>query len=77
MLAAPEVLETAMPQGKYFILPSSIHELLLVPDDGTMSPEEAAEMVAAVNSQEVSPEDRLVDGAFLYCDGALMPLETD
>lgn len=74
-LAAPEVLESAMPEGKYFVLPSSVYELLLVPDDGAMSPEEAAEMVAAVNLQEVAPEEQLVDGAFLYHDGTLTLLE--
>ena len=45
--------------GSYFILPSFVHEILLLADDGSMSAQELSAMVSAVNSQEVMPEEQL------------------
>ena len=52
--------------GDFFILPSSIHELLLVPDDGTKSFHELQAMVKEVNATQVSPEERLTDSVYHY-----------
>ena len=43
----------------YFVLPSSIHEVLIMPDNGQMSPMELAKMVKEINDNEVSPQDLL------------------
>ncbi len=52
--------------GDFFILPSSIHELLLVPDDGSKSADELRSMVQEVNATQVSPEEKLTDNVYHY-----------
>ena len=50
-----------------YILPSSVHELLLLRADfPNVEPEYLKEMVCEVNATEVSNEDFLCDGAFKY-----------
>lgn len=49
-----------------FILPSSIHELLLVPDNGSMDVDSLAQMVHEVNSTQVAPEEVLSDNVYYY-----------
>lgn len=46
-------------QGDYYVLPSSIHEVLIIPEAEAMSVEEMAEMVKIVNEKEVSEQDYL------------------
>ncbi|MBR3167026.1 MAG: hypothetical protein IKF16_12745, partial [Lachnospiraceae bacterium] len=52
--------------GSFFVLPSSVHEILLLADDGSMSARELSAMVSAVNSQEVRPEEQLGSEAYHY-----------
>lgn len=47
------------------VLPSSIHECLLIPMRDSFNIEQFDEMVREVNATQVSPEDRLVDRAYL------------
>lgn len=49
-----------------FILPSSIHECLLVPDNGKMNLEELQNMVSEVNNTQVAPEDLLTYSVYKY-----------
>lgn len=49
-----------------FILPSSIHEILLVPDDGLTDVDSLAQMVHEVNSTQVAPEEVLSDNVYYY-----------
>lgn len=49
-----------------FILPSSIHELLLVPDNGSMDVDTLAQMVHEVNTTQVAPEEVLSDNVYYY-----------
>ena len=53
-------------KGDYFILPSSVHEILVVPDDGNISFRELTDMVKEVNRTQVAPEDRLTDQVYHY-----------
>lgn len=46
------------------ILPSSVHEFLLMPDADEFSIEELSEVVSMVNEEIVLPEDRLSDRAY-------------
>ena len=64
----PGFLETAAEKlsGSYYILPSSVHELLLVAEDGTVDSEYLEAMVRAVNEAEVAPEDRLSNSVYHY-----------
>ncbi len=50
--------------GDYYILPSSIHEVICVSAD-TMSPEQAAAMVSEVNATQLDPVDVLSDHPYL------------
>ena len=52
--------------GSYYILPSSVHELIILPDNGTLDERELAHMVQSVNSCEVSPEEQLGNKVLFY-----------
>ena len=51
-----------------YILPSSIHEVILVPESFGMEPERMAEMVKEINQTGVAPEEVLSDSVY-YFDG--------
>ncbi len=53
----------------FYILPSSIHELILVPDDGYMDAPVLINMVRHVNIHEVAKEDLLSDNIYKYVRG--------
>ena len=48
-----------------YILPSSVHEVIAIPSDGK-DPKELAQMVAEVNMQQVSMEERLSNQVYHY-----------
>ena len=52
--------------GDFFILPSSIHEILLVKDDGNFDRAALENMVREVNATQVAPEDKLTDNVYHY-----------
>lgn len=52
--------------GDFFILPSSIHEILIVPDDGNVKLADLEAMVKEVNATQVAPEDKLTDSVYHY-----------
>ena len=52
--------------GDFFILPSSIHECLIVPDNGEMKYEDLQAMVKDVNATQVDPADKLTDSVYHY-----------
>lgn len=64
----PEVMEelARRHKGNYFILPSSIHEMITVPDDGEIIYEELREMVTDINHTRVAPKERLTDEVYYY-----------
>ena len=45
--------------GDFYILPSSIHEVLLVKDDGAVNFNDLKSMVEDVNATQVAPEEKL------------------
>ncbi|MCR5746898.1 MAG: DUF5688 family protein [Lachnospiraceae bacterium] len=49
-----------------FIIPSSIHELILVPDDGRGEPEAMKDMIREVNDTQVSKEEILSYSLYRY-----------
>lgn len=51
--------------SKIIVLPSSIHEVLLIPDYGNFNIHEMDAMVKAVNMEQVAPEERLTDRAYV------------
>lgn len=52
--------------SNFFILPSSVHELILMKDTGEMSASELQRMVLEVNGTEVEPEEVLSNQVFSY-----------
>ena len=52
--------------GDFYILPSSIHELLIVPDNGMMDLKSLENMVREVNATTVDPSDKLTDNVYHY-----------
>ena len=50
---------------KLVVLPSSIHEMLLVPADNAPGMDEMNEMVKSINETQVRPEERLTDRAYI------------
>ena len=50
----------------FFILPSSIHELLIIPDNGNFDFKSLENMVKEVNATTVEPADQLTDNVYHY-----------
>ncbi len=50
----------------FFILPSSIHEVLIVPESAGMDIKDLESMVQEVNATQVAPQDRLSDHVYKY-----------
>ena len=57
-----------MIRGDFYILPSSIHEVILVPESFGLEPERMQEMVKEINQTGVVPEEVLSDSVY-YFDG--------
>ncbi|MBP5608382.1 MAG: hypothetical protein J6X66_08985 [Lachnospiraceae bacterium] len=49
-----------------FILPSSVHEVILLPDMGYENADELKEMVSEVNRTQLSPDEVLSDSVYYY-----------
>ncbi|MCR5604754.1 MAG: DUF5688 family protein [Lachnospiraceae bacterium] len=52
--------------GDFIVLPSSIHEVIVLPADVEMDRRDLEAMVQDVNAGEVAPEDRLSDHVYMY-----------
>ena len=52
--------------GDFFVLPSSIHELLIIKDDGTQNFRDLETMVREVNASVVDSSDRLSDNVYHF-----------
>lgn len=52
--------------GDYYLLPSSIHEFLIVPNEGLLSYEDLLNMVTDANALVVRPEEKLTDQVYHY-----------
>lgn len=53
-------------EGDFFILPSSVHEVLALPDDGQQSVQVLKDMVTEINATQVAPNDRLTDQVYHF-----------
>ena len=53
-------------ESDFFQLPSSLHEMILVKDDGNLKAEELIQMVKEINASEVRAEDKLTDIVYHY-----------
>ena len=53
-------------RGNFFILPSSVHEMILLADTGIGETENLKKMVMEINSTQVAPEEILSDSLYYY-----------
>ena len=53
-------------QADLYILPSSIHEIILLPDTGKENPRDLKSMIVQVNRTQVAPEEVLSDSLYRY-----------
>ena len=67
-LVYPGVMENAAEyfEGSYYVLPSSIHEVILMPEGFMTDPIRLNEMIGSINNAVVSPGDRLSYTAYRY-----------
>ncbi len=52
--------------GDFYILPSSIHEVIAVPTSVGGDPSPLLDMVTDINGGVVSPAERLTDNVYLF-----------
>lgn len=52
--------------GSFYVLPSSIHELILVPGQEGLSPEKFADIVREVNATHVDATEQLSDSVYYF-----------
>lgn len=56
---------------QFYILPSSVHEVILIRKRDVMGSEELLDMVKSVNAEQVSPEEQLADAVFAVFEGQI------
>ena len=63
-----EIMETVTERigSDFYILPSSVHELLVIPANAGMDTSTLSDMVKEVNATQVSPDERLEDHVYSY-----------
>lgn len=68
VITYPEFMDEAVAKlgGDFFVLPSSVHEVILVPDNGTADYRALEDMVREVNETQVAPAERLSDNVYHY-----------
>ena len=68
VIAYPGFMEKAaeITGGDFYVLPSSIHEVLLMQDCGESNAAGLKAMVKSINETEVSPEERLTNNVYHY-----------
>ena len=52
--------------GDFYILPSSVHEVIFVPANGDMDARYLIQMVREVNATQVAPDEVLSDNVYIY-----------
>lgn len=52
--------------GDYFILPSSVHEIIAIPNDSNSNVQDLEQMVHEINSTQVEPKAQLSDRVYHY-----------
>lgn len=67
-LLDPEIMQNILNRfgENFYILPSSVHEVLIVKADSDMDPDTLTAMVQDVNECQVAPDERLSDHVYRY-----------
>ena len=68
VIAQPGFLEEAarILGGSFYVLPSSIHEVILLKEDGSILPKELYHVVCGINASVVDPAEKLTDNVYRY-----------
>lgn len=66
MLDSEALRDFAEKNGAFYIIPSSVHEILLVPSDAGVDKEKLIEIVNDVNETQISFEEFLSDSVYWY-----------
>ncbi len=61
-----EMFQKVVGESSFYILPSSVHELILIEDNGEIDEKMLREMVREVNEKEVSKEEKLSDEIYYF-----------
>ena len=80
VIAIPGFLDQAAEKlgGSFYILPSSVHEVLFLKNDQAMDVRELENMVQEINESIVSPEEQLSDRVYHYdAQGKVFELASD
>ena len=76
----PDLLNDIRKQlrAELIIIPSSIHETIILPYNDTMSERDISSMIQEVNATQVRPEEVLSDRAYMYQSATreIVPMET-
>ena len=64
----PEIMERIYEEigGNFYIIPSSIHEVILLPCYTSVNPGELKQLIMEVNRFQLEPEDILSDNLYYY-----------
>ena len=52
--------------GNYYVLPSSVHEVLIVPEKGPFTASQLLKTVMEINEREVAPQEKLADRVLFF-----------
>ncbi|MCR4656703.1 MAG: DUF5688 family protein [Lachnospiraceae bacterium] len=71
LLCANVLREVYCKLGSFIVLPSSIHELICIPNDETVEIGYLTDMVKQINEDIVEPHERLSNNIYIYENGGL------
>lgn len=66
MILSPQLVKKRLGRKNFYILPSSTHEVLILPDNKEFGAKELIDMVQTVNADCVIPEDKLSDHVYYF-----------
>jgi hypothetical protein len=67
VILSPDVMKAAREMiGNFIILPSSIHEVILVPNNEDANVDGLNGIINTVNTEQVAPEEQLSNKAYVY-----------
>lgn len=61
-----KALSNGIMGGDFYILPSSVHEMIAVPATNELEPSDLRKMVSTINKDVVEDQDVLTDSVYLY-----------
>lgn len=66
MMLSPQLVKKRLGRKNFYILPSSTHEVLILPDNQEYKAKELIDMVQTVNADCVVPEEKLADHVYYF-----------